>query len=71
VVRVRTTRREFLNDGAGHFTHDGRTLGDPAFHSFALGDLDGDGDLDAFVYHALADRRRKSNCAVWFNRASQ
>jgi hypothetical protein len=63
--------RIFLNDGAGHFTHDGRTLGDPAFHSFALGDLDGDGDLDAFVYHALVDRRRKSYCAVWFNGASQ
>ncbi len=59
--------RLFLNDGRGRFTDAGRTLGDPSFHQFALGDLDGDGDLDAFVYHQLVSSSRSSYSAVWFN----
>ena len=60
--------RLFLNDGAGRFTEEGRTLGDPSFHQFALGDLDGDGDLDAFVYHQVVSASRSSYSAVWFNK---
>jgi len=59
--------RLFLNDGVGGFTHDGRTLGEPSFHWFELGDLDGDGDLDAFVYHQFVSSSRSSYSAVWFN----
>jgi len=44
----------WLNDGTGHFTDTGQRLGDPCCNSndsraVSLGDLDNDGDLDAFV----------------------
>lgn len=38
----------WLNDGAGRFTDSGQRLGNWATGGVALGDLDGDGDLDAF-----------------------
>ncbi len=37
------------NDGAGNFTDSGQRLGLSLSTDVALGDLDGDGDLDAFV----------------------
>ena len=39
----------WFNDGAGTFVDSGQTLGNTFSWSVALGDLDGDGDLDAFV----------------------
>lgn len=39
----------WLNDGRGHFTDSGQLLGDSNSTTVGLGDLDGDGDLDAFV----------------------
>jgi len=44
----------WLNDGTGHFADTGQRLGDPCCNSndsraVSLGDLDSDGDLDAFV----------------------
>jgi len=41
--------RILLNDGSGSFTDSGQRLGDTGSTSAALGDLDGDGDLDALV----------------------
>jgi hypothetical protein len=38
-----------LNDGAGDFSDSGQRLGDTGSSSVALGDLDGDSDLDALV----------------------
>ena len=44
----------------GRFTNSGQSLGTSRTDSVALGDLDGDGDLDAFVGNSGADR-------VWLN----
>jgi hypothetical protein len=53
------------NDGQAHFARSPRTLGAPAIHWFKLADLDGDRDLDAFVFHQLHDSDDYS--AVWLN----
>ena len=39
----------WINDGTGTFTNSGQALGNSRSHSVALGDLNGDGDLDAMV----------------------
>ena len=54
-----------LNDGKGHFTVSPQTLGDPAFQWFELGDLDGDRDLDAFVFQQLGATGNYGS--VWLN----
>ena len=41
--------RVLLNDGAGNLSDSGQRLGDADSTAAALGDLDGDGDLDALV----------------------
>jgi hypothetical protein len=50
----------WLNDGQGVFSDSGQRLGAQRSYSIALGDLDGDGDLDAFVGNLGADE-------VWLN----
>ncbi len=50
----------WLNDGQGHFTHSGQIFGDQGGSDVVLGDLDGDGDLDAFVLFY-------ENSRVWLN----
>ena len=53
----------WLNDGTGRFSDTGQRLGNSSSHAMALGDLDGDGDIDAFVgvAHGLPDNK------VWLN----
>jgi hypothetical protein len=49
-----------LNDGQGNFTDSGQRLGDRSSTAVALGDLDGDGDLDALVGSSL-------DSLIWIN----
>jgi hypothetical protein len=50
----------WLNDGSGKFADSGQRLGEVESRAVALGDLDGDGDLDALVGNRGLD-------AVWLN----
>ncbi|UCF32053.1 MAG: choice-of-anchor D domain-containing protein, partial [bacterium] len=52
--------RVWLNDGAGLFSDSGQELGDARSYGVAMADLDGDGDVDAFVANDGANR-------VWLN----
>jgi len=50
----------WLNDGDGNFSDSGQLLGDQRTYAVALGDVDGDGDLDALVGNEGADE-------LWLN----
>ncbi len=52
--------RVLLNDGSGSFHDSGQRLGDTDSFSVALGDIDGDSDLDALV-------GKQDGAAVWIN----
>jgi hypothetical protein len=55
----------WLNDGQGYFSDSGLRLGDGISYGVDLGDLDGDGDLDAFVANNSPPN------AVWLNERYQ
>jgi hypothetical protein len=55
--------RVWLNDGTAHFVDSGQRMGRSYGQAVALGDLDGDGDLDAFVGNAYFERPDE----VWLN----
>jgi uncharacterized repeat protein (TIGR01451 family) len=55
--------RVWVNDGTGIFADPGQSVGSSDSHTVALGDLDGDGDLDAFVGNYLSQGSQ-----VWLNR---
>lgn len=52
--------RVLFNDGAGSFADSGQRLGQTDSSAVALGDLEGDGDLDALVGH-------DGGAVVWLN----
>lgn len=53
----------WLNDGSGYFSDSGQRLGQQRTYAVALGDVDGDGDLDALVGNEGADE-------LWLNDGS-
>jgi hypothetical protein len=63
--------RVWMNDGTGKFTDSGQRLGRSNGRSMGLGDLDGDGDLDAVVANGatLFTVRGQAN-VVWLNDGS-
>ncbi len=53
--------RVFLNDGNGFFTMTSQSLSEDSGFAVELGDLDSDGDLDAFTANVIAPNR------LWLN----
>jgi len=62
----------WLNDGRGHLTDSGLPLSPDFSSGVGLGDLDGDGDLDAFVAHGELGQESGGGVPneVWLNQIS-
>ncbi len=58
----------FFNSGTSGFTNSGQLIGNTISMDVALGDLDGDGDLDAFIANTGPSGSEPN--AVWFNDGS-
>ena len=58
----------WMNDGKGNFTNSGQQLGSKYSTDVALADLDGDGDIDAFVCnHAFENNLSNGEHQIWLN----
>jgi hypothetical protein len=58
----------WLNEGNGRFNHTGQLLGKNDSWAVALGDLDGDSDLDAFVGNGISIGGQANT--IWLNDGS-
>jgi len=61
---IRPENKIFFNNGTGGFSNSGQSIGSGESMEATLGDLDGDGDLDAFVAN------KGTPCLVWLNNGS-
>ena len=64
VAGLEAANKVWLNVGDGTFVDTGQRLGDSSTEAVALGDIDGDGDVDAFVANS-ADEGAPNT--VWLN----
>lgn len=63
-----TPNKVWLNDGSGTFVDSGQSLGNRKSQAVALGDVDGDGDLDALTGNA--DAAAEPSNRLWLNDGS-
>lgn len=61
----------WFNDGNGNFTSSGQQIGNSVSQHVALGDIDGDGDIDAVVANGGANRVFRNNGSGVFSDSGQ
>jgi|WetSurMetagenome_2_1015567.scaffolds.fasta_scaffold50394_3 hypothetical protein len=59
----------WYNDGKGNFTDSGQRLGNSCGYSSAIGDIDGDGDLDIYVANGFANKVEAD--VIWLNQGGK